>query len=268
MVSIVTWNIQNGKGCDGRIDLARIARVVRAMGDPDVVCLQEVARNDPQFDAGADQAAQLAALFSAFDFVFGTALHRGGNRQYGNLILSRLPIVQAFNHLLPHPPGKKHMQRQAAEVVVQTPGGPLRIMTTHLEYYSTTHRRAQIARLRELQAEAEANEAAPPKADTSPYDVVPRPSSLVLCGDFNLQPDDAEYQSLFQPPIADAWRVFRKGEKHPPTIGLHDRVQWPAGAYCCDYFALSADLAPRIRSIESDAATDASDHQPLRLSLV
>ena len=46
------------------------------------------------------------------------------------------------------------MPRVAVEVVVEAPFGPLRVMTTHLEYYSKEHRAAQIARLRELHREA------------------------------------------------------------------------------------------------------------------
>ncbi len=82
------------------------------------------------------------------------------------------------------------MQRQAIEVVVATNAGPLRVMTTHLEYYSAAHRAAQIRRLRAIQEEVAQNEASPAKAAPSPYDSAPRPASLVLCGDFNLAPDD------------------------------------------------------------------------------
>ena len=119
MTAILSWNIQNGRGCDRVIDLARIARVAQAMGDSDVLCFQEIARGDPDWDGSADQVAQLAALFPAHAAVFGPTLVRG-ERQYGNLILSRLPVLQAFNHLLPHPAagGIKHMQRQAIEAVV------------------------------------------------------------------------------------------------------------------------------------------------------
>ena len=269
MTAVVTWNIQNGKGCDGVIDLARTARVIRAMGEADVICLQEIARHEPAYDGGADQVAELKKLFEGYAAVFGGALHRGGDRQYGNLVLSRIPILQVFNHLLPHPAegGIKHMQRQAIEVVVQTGAGPLRVMTTHLEYYSIAHRAAQIGRLRELQAEVAANEASPPKGASSPYDAVPRPASLVLCGDFNLAPGDSEYQALLAFPLSDGWKVLFKNQPHPHTTGLHDRAQWPMGGHCRDYFALTADMAARIRSIEMDAATDASDHQPLRLTL-
>ena len=273
MTALITWNIQNGKGCDGAIDLARIARVIRAMGEADVICLQEVARHDPAYGGGADQVAELQALFPGYEAFFGVALSRnltpGRRREYGNLLLSRLPVLQCFSHLLPHPAqgGVKHMQRVAIEAVVEAAGAPLRVVTTHLEYYSARHRAAQVARLRELHEEACNNEAAPPKPAASPYDPAPRPSALVLCGDLNLHPDDDEYRALFQPPLADAWRRLRKGEPDPSTTGLHDRVQWPMGGHCRDYFAVSPEVAQRLASIEMDAATDASDHQPLRLVL-
>jgi len=265
---IVSWNIQNGKGCDGVTDLAHIARVVRAIGEADVVCFQEIARHDPAFGGGADQVAELKGLLPEFQAVFGPALVRG-ERQYGNLILSRLPVLQVFNHLLPHPAegGIKHMQRQAIEAVVETKFGPLRVMTTHLEYYSAAHRAAQVARLRTIQEEVARNEAQPPKAAASPYDPVTRPASLVLCGDFNLLPDDAQYAALFRAPLIDAWRHARPGEAHPPTTGLFDRQQWPMGGHCRDYFALTADVARRIAAVEADLDTDASDHQPVMLEL-
>ncbi|TAK87453.1 MAG: endonuclease [Betaproteobacteria bacterium] len=273
MTFIVTWNIQCGLGCDGVTDLRRIARVVKAVGEADVICMQEVARNDPAIAGGADQAAELQALFPEYESFFGAALDRKDNgkrrREFGNLLLSRLPVLQVFRHLLPRPAhgGIKHMQRQAIEAVVDTPAGALRVVTTHLEYYSASQRAAQVERLRAFQAEAAENEARPPRPAESPYDQVPRPASLVLCGDFNLLPYDAEYQALFQPPLVDAWTFFRQGEAHPPSTGLFDRKQWPLGGHCRDYFAVTADVAQRIAALEIDRSTDASDHQPLRLAL-
>jgi endonuclease/exonuclease/phosphatase family metal-dependent hydrolase len=268
VTALLTWNIQCGLGCDGRVDLARIARVAKAMGESDVICMQEVTRNDPAIADGADQAAQIAALFPGYQMLFGPGLHRPP-RQFGNLLLSRLPVLQVLDHLLPRPAqgGIKHMQRQAIEAVVETRSGPLRVITTHLEYYSAAHRAAQIERLRALHEEAAANEAQPCKVATSPYDSTPRPASLVLCGDLNLLPGDAQYEQLFRPPLIDAWRQVHGGEPHPSTTGLFDRKQWPMGGHCRDYFAVTADVARRIVAIEADLATDASDHQPLRLEL-
>jgi endonuclease/exonuclease/phosphatase family metal-dependent hydrolase len=273
MVSILSWNIQCGLGCDGVFDLARIARVTRALGDADVICYQEVSRHDDAYAAGADQEAELRAHFPGYEVFFGAGLDRegeaGGRRQFGNALLSRLPVLQVFRHLLPHPAagGIKHMQRQAIEAVVQTRSGSQRVMTTHLEYFSAAHRAAQIARLREIQHDVAANEAAPAKAAPSPYDPTPRPSSLVLCGDFNVQPADAEYKQLFADPLRDAWRVARGAEPHPSSTGLFDRRQWPMGGHCRDYFAVTGDVAERVAAVEIDLTTDASDHQPLLLTL-
>lgn len=272
MTAILTWNIQCGMGCDGVVDLARIARVVKAMGEADVICVQEVARNDPAIAGGADQAAELEALFPGYRAFFGPALDRDQagsekRREFGNLLLARLPVLQVFRHLLPRPAqgGIKHMQRQAIEAVVETRAGPLRVVTTHLEYYSAAHREAQIERLRALQAEVAQNEALPPKPAASPYDPTPRPASLVLCGDLNFLPHEPQYGQVFEPPLLDAWRVARGAEPHPPTTGFHDRVQWLMGGHCRDYFAVTPDVAARVAALEVDLATDASDHQPLRL---
>ena len=44
-MEILTWNIQAGTGVDGSNDISRIAQVIKDMGNPDIICLQEVARN-------------------------------------------------------------------------------------------------------------------------------------------------------------------------------------------------------------------------------
>lgn len=53
MTSVLSWNIQCGKGIDGEIRIDRIARVIRELGDPDVICLQEVSRKLPLLDGVA-----------------------------------------------------------------------------------------------------------------------------------------------------------------------------------------------------------------------
>lgn len=282
MTAIVTWNIQWGQGCDGRVDLARVARVVESMGGGDVICFQEVSRFDVEVDgAGADQAAVLTGLFPGFAAFFGAAIdrdggHGGERRQFGNLVLTRLPVRQVFRHLLPQPAasGIKHMPRQATEVVIETTAGPLRVVTTHLEYHAAHHRAAQIAHLRAIHAEIAANAAQPALVvSNGPYAPFPRPASSVVCGDLNLGPHDAEYRALFAafpdatPPLRDAWRSFHGQKPHPPSTGVFDRKQWPQGGHCRDYFAVTPDVAARIRALDTDAETDASDHQPLRLVL-
>ena len=40
MTTIPSWNIQAGRGVDGRIDLVRIARTARVLADADVIRLR------------------------------------------------------------------------------------------------------------------------------------------------------------------------------------------------------------------------------------
>ena len=155
MTTILSWNIQAGLGVDGRVDLVRIARTVRALADADVICMQEVESRgsggpgDDAASAREDQFETLGDLFPGYTRVIGAGIERaetdaGSMYRFGNLVLSRLPILSVFRHLLPQPaaPGARHMPRQATEVTVRLPSGPVRVVTTHLEYHSLVHRRA------------------------------------------------------------------------------------------------------------------------------
>jgi len=282
-MQLLSWNIQWCRGVDGRVDPARIARTVHELADPDVVCLQEIARG---FDtlagsAGEDQFAQLAALFPGYTAVEGIAVdvphERGARRQFGNLLLSRLPVRQVARHLLPWPGDADHvdMPRIAIEAVVEAPGiGDLRVTCTHLGYYSAAQRLAQVDGLRALHAQAWSHRAPPARADVSrgPFHWRPRPAAGIVCGDFNCEPGSPAYARLLAPfadgtpAFRDAWQVTHPGLPHDDTVGLYDTVQWPR-RFACDFAFVSADLAPRVRTLTVDASSDASDHQALVLTL-
>ncbi|MGB0128512.1 MAG: endonuclease/exonuclease/phosphatase family protein, partial [Rhodocyclaceae bacterium] len=197
---LLTWNIQWGRGCDDRVDLVRIAAVVRQTADADVICLQEVAVNFPGLagSRGEDEVALLRASFPDHQAFYGIATDlpdgRGGRSHFGNLILSRLPVLQVFRHLLPWPadPAVSSMQRVCVEAVVDLAGGPLRVMTTHLEYYSAPQRRAQVEALREIQRHATAHARSPGVSkETDPtFAALPRGEAALVCGDFNFEPAD------------------------------------------------------------------------------
>lgn len=279
---LLSWNIQWGRGADGRVDLARTIAAIRAAGELDLICLQEVARNFPGLPGGGveDGVARLVAAFPAHEAVFGAGLDvpddRGGRAQFGNLLLSRLPVGQVFRHLLPCPPdpGVPAMQRVCVEAVVEGGGGPLRVLTTHLEYYSQRQRSAQVEALRTLQAMVAEQALAPPavKEANPAFAPWPRPAAAVVCGDFNCEPESAAYALMQQPAAVgapawrDAWRWLHADRPHAPTVGLHG-AEWPDRRYCCDYFFVTEDLAPRLRAVEVLADTAASDHQPVVLEL-
>ncbi|WP_018411190.1 endonuclease/exonuclease/phosphatase family protein [Methyloversatilis thermotolerans] len=282
-MKLVSWNIQWARGCDGRVSTQRIADTIRARGDPDLICLQEVAigyRDLPGM-YGEDQVAQFAALFPSHLPVFAPASEqwdRQGRRScFGNLLLSRLPVRAAWRRLLPWPADDSvpSMQRSLAEVSVDSPGGPLRVLCTHLEYYSRRQRQAQIEALRALSAEVSDHRRHPaPVKDSNPAFQPPlRPGAALLCGDFNCTADSPEFRRLLAAAgdadanWVDLWSHLYPGTPHPHTVGLHG-ADWPDHPYCCDFALATPALLPRIRAVEVDMQTDASDHQPLWVTLV
>ena len=194
MFTLVSWNIQYGKGVDGRIDLSRIAETVHKDDLPDVLCLQEISRNYPSTDDGADQVKELEDLFPGYESFFGAVHDRSGGKdktrkQFGNLILTRISPVQVLHHLLPSPadPNVRFMSRQVAELVIPTNTIDLRLMTTHLEFFSEIQQLAQIERIREIHEEASYQFHRPGKdMPDTPFELVKRPEKTIICGDFNL----------------------------------------------------------------------------------
>ncbi|HEX4986186.1 MAG TPA: endonuclease/exonuclease/phosphatase family protein [Burkholderiales bacterium] len=281
-MKLITWNIQWARGLDGNVDPARIARTARAIADFDVLCLQEVAVNFPGLEGsrGEDQVAALAQALPGYGTHFGAAVDvddgRGGRSLLGNLVVSRLPVTQVFRHLLPWPAqaGVRSMQRLALEAVVRTSAADLRVLTTHLEYYSAVQRMAQVDALRALHEQAGAHAAAPGADDGagSPFARRPRPLSAILTGDFNFEPGSPEYVRLTAPagaaalPFLDAWTVAHGNAPHVPTAGVHEN-SWAPRPLACDFVFVTADLAPRVRRVQADLATRDSDHQPLLVEL-
>src|SRR5262249_511469 len=179
-------------------------------------------------------------------------------------------------HALPWPadPGKETMPRVAVELTLATPMGPLRVTTTHLEYYSDVQRRAQASRLRELHEEACARAARPgaPTAQGGPFHPSPQPPAAILTGDFNFPPEHAAYAEIQRPlegalpAYRDAWAVVNGRRPHDPTFCVHSQA-YSKTPYCCDFVFVSGDIARRVRSIAVDGETEASDHQPLLLEI-
>lgn len=254
---------------DGRVDPARIARKAKALCEPDVCCFQEIAEN---FDtlagsAGENQAGSLEDLFAGYSAHFADAVDipdgEGGRRRFGNLILSRLPVRQVFRHSLPWPPepGVPNMPRVALEAVVEAPWGPVSVVTTHLEYYSAKQRAAQVERLCELQAERAAHAPAAPVRKSGPFEPFARPAASILCGDFNMRPDDPLVARLLQV-WRDAWAVANPRLQAPPTFGVYEK-KFASEPYRCDFVLVTPDLAPRVAAVRIDTAAQESDHQPV-----
>jgi len=202
-MKIVTYNIQFGLGKDGCFDLQRIAD---AVDGADIIALQEVERHW-QRSGNVDQAAQLGEVLSQYYWVYGPHFDVDAStpqpdgrinnlrRQFGNMILSKTPILST--RLFPLPkldlPVIHNMIAGVVEAVVDLyAGGALRIYNAHLGARSQRDRVAQIIALRDTIRRAPAEGGAWTGAHANPLwrenaTPHPMPEAFVLLGDFNLE---------------------------------------------------------------------------------
>ncbi|MDM0034047.1 endonuclease/exonuclease/phosphatase family protein [Variovorax sp. J22P271] len=289
-MKLVTWNTQWCRGLDGVVSPRRIVDGARAMADFDVLCLQEIACGfDGMPGQPGDQPAELQALLPGFRLFFGAAVDEfdadGRPMRFGNLIATRLPVSRVQHHPLPWPadPSVSSMPRMCTVVTLASPElGSLRVMTTHLEYYSPSQRLAQARALRALHLEACEQAAAPPidPREVSPFQAKAHTPQAILCGDFNMAASDPAYDEIVQAfvdpalpaggtparRLQDAWPLAHPERPHDATFRLFDRTYGP-DPVACDFVFVSDSLAPRVRKVEVDLQTQASDHQPVMIEL-
>ena len=287
-MKLVTYNIQYGRGRDGRFDLERIAAEVAGA---DVIALQEVERFW-QRSGMQDQPAVLAALLDDYYWVYGAGLDvdasiRDGEgrlvnrrRQFGNMLLSRTPIHSSRTHLLPKYAslGPMSLQRCALEGVLDTPFGWLRFYSVHLTHLSTETRMPQVERLLCIHRSATEEGGALSAGEIAEEwirDGRPPalPAEAVLMGDFNFEPDGPEYQRMVGPVspyggrvvhplgLVDAWVQAGHEELEGVSADIRGR------GVRLDYCFVSAGLREHIRDARIDGDAAGSDHQPVWVEL-
>lgn len=242
IVKLATFNIHHGEGTDGKLDLERVAGLVRGA---DIVAFQEVDVRFRGRSGGVDQAAKLGELLGGH-FAFGPNIVEGDGA-YGVALVTRFPIVSHVNHRLPKSAGREKAEpRGLLECRLDVDGRPLRVYVTHLAHDSQADRSLQIAKVREI--------------------VAASPDPWIVMGDFNLRPETNDYKALTAPDsgprLVDAWAAVGQGPGH--SIGVHG-----ARPGRIDYIFASEALAPGFvaGSARVDAETVASDHQPVYVDL-
>lgn len=283
-----TYNIQYGRGKDEKFDLERI---VGELKGADVIALQEVERHWSR-SGDMDQPAEIARLLGDYYWAYGAGvdLHvesppgseEGANRrrQFGNMLLSKSPILSSRNHLLPKYAslGPMSLQRNALEVVIDTVKGPVRFYSVHLTHLTAETRMPQVERLLEIHRNARVEGAALTGSGLNEewtQDGMPPAMSghAMLMGDFNFEPDSAEYARITGPVspyggrvvnpegFIDAWVETGHDAGEGVTADIYGRP------VRLDYCFVSAALRELIRSVEIDEKATGSDHQPLRISI-
>lgn len=123
-LTLATYNIHHGQGLDRRLGIPRIASLLKDT-ECDVACIQEVDCRVPR-SRRAHQPRELAKALS-MKAVYGPNIRWPFGAKYGNLILSRLPVLTIVLHSLPG--GDE--QRGVVEVHLQAECGKVAVFCTH-----------------------------------------------------------------------------------------------------------------------------------------
>ncbi len=228
---LMTWNVHYAVDGDGDLAPDDLLRTIRGSG-AHVVLLQEVPRGWVGA-GGLDLASWLAEQLDA-EAVWAPA----ADRQFGNLVLTSLPVVDSETAALPLAGGS--MDRSYASVTVRLADGTTaRVLTSHLEGGEAVATR---------QAQVEPLLAAAQDGDGE---------HTVLAGDFNAQPDSGEIDTIRRAGFASA-----QDEAGDPDRVTHldprRRVDWIFGAAGVTF--------ENFRILDNEAAR-ASDHLPLTVTV-
>jgi endonuclease/exonuclease/phosphatase family metal-dependent hydrolase len=225
---VMTYNIHVGVGMDKRLDLARVAEVIK-YERPDLVGLQEVDRGVER-TGRRDEIAELARMVG-MEYAFAPNLNFQGG-WYGVAVLSHFPIL-ATDH-------RRYANRREAErrgfirAEVDAGGQRVNFVTTHLDYQHDGERLFETGQLMRALEQV-----------TTP---------LIVVGDLNDEPSGSSYR-LMLTRFEDAWTESGADERGLtfPSDKATKRI---------DYVFFSKGSAVRAKRAWVPS-TQASDHLPL-----
>ncbi len=227
---ILTYNIHHGRGADGKVDIERIAGVIRS-ANPDLVALNEVDKNVSR-SGNVNQPVELGRLCEMRPVFEKNIDYDGG--EYGNAILSRFPVSETENIHLPSE--YEGEQRGMLAVRVELPGNrKVRFAATHLDYRPDDTERIRSAKTIEKLVEQRF-----------------APDRFVIAGDLNATPASQVVERFSR-----SWTVSRSDPTYPASDPQKqiDYVLWrPASAW-------------RVISTNVLDAPTASDHRPVLVVL-
>lgn len=157
---LMSWNVHYGVDGDAAVALDDIATAIERQR-PDVVTLQEISRGWP-IGGGVDEAEWLSRRLR-MGYVWSPA----ADGQFGNVIMSRLPMSDVDTGKLPQGAGSM-VRSYAAATVELSGGGKVRVMTTHLQHRDNTP-----TRLAQLDGVLKAWDRTLPTVVTGDFNAVP-----------------------------------------------------------------------------------------------
>jgi endonuclease/exonuclease/phosphatase family metal-dependent hydrolase len=117
---VVSFNVEFSRRVDSAIAVLTSDTALR---DADVVLLQEM-------DSSA--ARRIAGALGAWYVYYPAIFHLRAERQFGNAVVSRWPIVEDAKVILPHPSRYAGTQRTATAATIQIGDTRVRVYSTHL----------------------------------------------------------------------------------------------------------------------------------------
>lgn len=287
-MQLVSYNIQYGIGMDGAFDLERIATSIQGA---DVIALQEVTRGFHK-NGHTDMVARFADLFPDYflaygapcDVLLGLATENGRRVetrfQFGNMILSRFPILATRHLLLPRSRTyeRLNLQRGALEAVIDAPGGAFRAYSVHLDHVSPDERLEQIRYLKDRVMNFTAEGGAMTGTGDFGFADPPLPEDFAMMGDFNMVPESPEYMAMTGRSDAYYGRALRAnqaadvlsraGRLTPDSYSwakppLDMREGEAPQRMHLDYCFMNAGMARRVTDAFVDLDAQGSDHFPV-----
>ena len=264
-LKVMTYNIKHGQTnavCtqpapaagqapvpDCNLDLKASLAVIRSH-DPDIVGVQEVDRSWPR-SAHQDEPAILAEGSGLEHYCYGANLdhqpdaHGPVPHQYGTVILSRFPILECTNTLLPKTGDNE--QRGLTLAVIDVHGVRLRFYNTHLHTTAADRslQTAEVARILESAGDG----------------------ARILVGDFNARPSAPEMAPLLAR-FTDAWKQAATPDAGNPEGHTSPAQLAGTPTSRIDYVFVSGDVSVASALVPIDASTRlASDHYPVVVTL-
>jgi endonuclease/exonuclease/phosphatase family metal-dependent hydrolase len=230
LMRLLSWNIHKGiGGRDRRYSLRRVIDCIDHE-QPDIICLQEVDRHVRR--SGYDDQPRLLARTFRYEAIFHpmVAVGRGG---YGNLVLSRFPVVS--RHRISLRQGTKK-PRGAQLLVLDTPHGLLHLVNTHLGL-AEAERRWQVERLLGHNLFRSAD-----------------PLSSLIVGDFN------DWRNAL---ASDLLQLSGFRQLTAPPSRFRSFPAWMAMGSLDKAFVRGGFVNPHARIARTSLAREASDHLPL-----
>lgn len=226
-VAVLTYNIYHGEDANGGSNLDAVARIINSL-EPDVVALQEVDNRTTRAQ-GLDLTAEISKR-TGMEGVFGKAMDYAGGG-YGEAVLSRHPMLDTRNNLLPHTPEAE--PRTALEVHIQlTTGRKLVFVGTHLDHLQDQkNRMMQASRIKELYED---------------YDL-----PIILAGDLNAVPGSDPINLLSR-----EWSYVSQNDPKPTFPSVRPRRK-------IDYIMYKPKARWRVIEIRVIDEKVASDHCPV-----